>query len=188
MVSGVVTEGSSECGDGFVQRGVDTADVVGKSPCSRSNDLVPLARGRFAFEHDGAASSVALDQAVTLEGSVRAHHGVLRDAEISGELTNRRQLAPCDQDTAADLAVELAAELFERRDRRTRIDRDRGCHACCKRAWSTFHRVLQAMPCQTPIKAHDPSAGIKPSTDGASALLTDEHAAIPATATAAPTT
>ncbi|HSM66119.1 MAG TPA: hypothetical protein VK860_07430 [Ilumatobacteraceae bacterium] len=90
MVSGVVTESSSECGDGFLQRGVDTADVVGKSPRSRSNDLVPLARGRVAFEYDGAASSIALDQAVSFEGPVSAHHGVLRDAEISGELTNRR--------------------------------------------------------------------------------------------------
>lgn len=188
MVSGVVAESSSECGDALVQRGVDTADVVGESACSRGNDLVSFASGRFAFEYDGAASSVALDQAVSFERSVRAHHGVLRNAEISRELTNRRQMASCDQDTASDLAVELAAELFERRDRRTRIDRDRGCHACCKRAWSTFHRVLQAMPCQTPIKAHDPSAGIKPNSDGASAWLTDEHAAIPATATAAPTT
>jgi hypothetical protein len=108
-VSGVVTESSSECGDGFVQCGVDTADVVRKSSCSRSNDLVSLSRGRFAFEYDGAASSIALDQAVSFEGPVRTHHGVFRKAEISGELTNRRQLASCYEDTASDLAVELAA-------------------------------------------------------------------------------
>src|SRR3954452_13027085 len=96
------------------------------------------------------------DHAAGLELAVGAGDGPARDAEVVGELADRRQPVARPERAGEHERGDLLAQLLGRRARRRRIDRER--HADAARATRHVPSVIPPYASSDPTKQTAPTA------------------------------
>src|SRR5689334_21785850 len=108
---------------------VETGTMLVGLPCEGLrrvfDDLAPsVDRKRYPLGYDGPVPTSRAHDALELELEVRPLHRVDRQAEIAGELPDRREACALRQSTARHHRLQLRADLLVRRGRGRGVDVD----------------------------------------------------------------